>query len=256
VAALERACRYRAFSLTAVERILAAQAQPKAPLLALAEEATASLTDVIGQDPVPPVRRPSTRRCSRLTMDRKTKSLRDRVLDHLAILRIPITAEELDHVLDVAEREGLATLEAIDRLLGEQAARRRPGPVIQQKIRVDPRPVIQQKIRVEPALKRRATSNSSTKPAFSRTPAPADPKSARMPRNHGGRSPVSHAVPTSANIRASIGSLPQSNRRESAPGSGARHSIWPTSSRLPISSSSTPQSFSVEISQADRAVLY
>jgi hypothetical protein len=54
MAALERACRYRAFSLTAVERILAAQAQPKAPLLALAEEATASLTGVIAQDPVPP----------------------------------------------------------------------------------------------------------------------------------------------------------------------------------------------------------
>jgi DNA replication protein DnaC len=58
-------------------------------------------------------------------MDRKTKNLRDRVLDHLAILRIPIIAEELDHVLDVAEREGLAPLETIDRLLGEQAARRR-----------------------------------------------------------------------------------------------------------------------------------
>jgi hypothetical protein len=29
ITALERACRYRAFSLTAVERILAAQAQPK-----------------------------------------------------------------------------------------------------------------------------------------------------------------------------------------------------------------------------------
>jgi hypothetical protein len=54
VAALERACRYRAFSLTAVERILAAQAQPKAPWLALAEEATASLTGLIGPDPVPP----------------------------------------------------------------------------------------------------------------------------------------------------------------------------------------------------------
>ena len=58
-------------------------------------------------------------------MDRKTKSLRDRVLEHLTILRIPITGEELDHALDVAEREGLSTLEAIDRLLGEQAARRR-----------------------------------------------------------------------------------------------------------------------------------
>jgi hypothetical protein len=32
----------------------AAQAQPKAPLLALAEAATAALTGVIGQDPVPP----------------------------------------------------------------------------------------------------------------------------------------------------------------------------------------------------------
>jgi hypothetical protein len=52
-------------------------------------------------------------------MDRKTKSRRDRILEHLTILRIPITAAELDHVLDVVEREGLSTLEAIDRLLGE-----------------------------------------------------------------------------------------------------------------------------------------
>ncbi len=58
-------------------------------------------------------------------MDRKTKNLRDRVLDHLTILRIPITGEELDQVLDAAEREGVSVLEAIDRLLGEQAARRR-----------------------------------------------------------------------------------------------------------------------------------
>lgn len=54
IAALERACRYRAFSLTAVERILAAQAQPKAPLIALAEEATSYLTGLVGEDPVPP----------------------------------------------------------------------------------------------------------------------------------------------------------------------------------------------------------
>jgi hypothetical protein len=70
-----------------------------------------------------PVRRPSTRRSCTLTMDRTTKTLRDRVLDHLAILRIPITAEELDHGLDSAEREGLATLEALDRLLGEPRGR-------------------------------------------------------------------------------------------------------------------------------------
>src|SRR5438093_8126242 len=58
-------------------------------------------------------------------MDRKTKTLRDRILEHFAILRIPLTAEELDHLVEAAEREHLSMLEAIDRLLGEQAARRR-----------------------------------------------------------------------------------------------------------------------------------
>jgi DNA replication protein DnaC len=58
-------------------------------------------------------------------MDRKTKTLRERVLEHLAILRIPASAEELDHVLEAAERESLSVLAAFDRLLGEQAARRR-----------------------------------------------------------------------------------------------------------------------------------
>jgi hypothetical protein len=54
VAALARACRYRAYSLTAIERILAAQAQPKSPLLALTEEATAQLAALVGADAVPP----------------------------------------------------------------------------------------------------------------------------------------------------------------------------------------------------------
>ena len=58
-------------------------------------------------------------------MDRKTTTLRERVLEHLAVLRIPLTAEELDHVVGAAEREQLAFLEGLDRLLGEQAARRR-----------------------------------------------------------------------------------------------------------------------------------
>jgi DNA replication protein DnaC len=58
-------------------------------------------------------------------MDRTTTTLRERVLEHLAVLRVPVTAEELDRVLGAAEREGLSLLEAIDRLLGEQAARRR-----------------------------------------------------------------------------------------------------------------------------------
>ncbi len=58
-------------------------------------------------------------------MDRKTKTLRDRVLEHLAIVRIPLPAEELDQVLEAAERDHLSVLAAFDRLLGEQAARRR-----------------------------------------------------------------------------------------------------------------------------------
>ena len=58
-------------------------------------------------------------------MDRKTKTLRDRVLEHLAILRIPVSAEELDQVLETAEREHLSILAVFDHLLGEQAARRR-----------------------------------------------------------------------------------------------------------------------------------
>ena len=58
-------------------------------------------------------------------MDRKTKTLRDRILEHLAILRIPVSAEELDAVLAAADRDHLSVLAAFDRLLGEQAARRR-----------------------------------------------------------------------------------------------------------------------------------
>jgi len=53
-AALERACRYRAFSLTAVERILAAQAQPRSPLDALADDTHAEIAALIAEEPVPP----------------------------------------------------------------------------------------------------------------------------------------------------------------------------------------------------------
>lgn len=58
-------------------------------------------------------------------MNRNSKSLRERVLEHFDALRIPITVDELDQVLASAEHEGLAALEVLDRLLGEQAARRR-----------------------------------------------------------------------------------------------------------------------------------
>lgn len=61
-----------------------------------------------------------------MSTDKRTKTtLRDRVLEHFAVLGIPITAEELDQILAAAEREGLSHLEAFDRALGEQAARRR-----------------------------------------------------------------------------------------------------------------------------------
>ena len=52
-AALERASRYRAFSLSVVERILAAQAQPRPGLDALEAETRERLRQVSG-DPVPP----------------------------------------------------------------------------------------------------------------------------------------------------------------------------------------------------------
>jgi hypothetical protein len=52
-AALERAARYRAFSLSVVERILAAQAMPRSGLDALEAETRAHLRQ-IGGEPVPP----------------------------------------------------------------------------------------------------------------------------------------------------------------------------------------------------------
>jgi len=57
-------------------------------------------------------------------MDRKTRTLRDQVLDHLRVLTMPITEAELDHVLELVDRDSLSVLAALDRLLGEQAARR------------------------------------------------------------------------------------------------------------------------------------
>lgn len=54
IAALERAVRYGAYSLAAVERILAAQARPKGVLEALAEEERRSLPTAFTTDPVTP----------------------------------------------------------------------------------------------------------------------------------------------------------------------------------------------------------
>lgn len=54
IAALERAARFGAFSLRSVERILAAQAQPKTPLDALDDQQQEHLRQIIQERPVPP----------------------------------------------------------------------------------------------------------------------------------------------------------------------------------------------------------
>jgi hypothetical protein len=54
VSALERAVRYGAFSLAAVQRILEARSQPKTPLDALAEEHRSYLDGLLETDPTPP----------------------------------------------------------------------------------------------------------------------------------------------------------------------------------------------------------
>lgn len=53
-AALERALRYRAYSISAVERILATQAEPRSTVEALQEEAREHLNDILRESPVPP----------------------------------------------------------------------------------------------------------------------------------------------------------------------------------------------------------
>jgi hypothetical protein len=53
-AALERAARLGAFSLRSVERILAAQAQPKTPLESLGDQQQRHLRDILEDRPVPP----------------------------------------------------------------------------------------------------------------------------------------------------------------------------------------------------------
>jgi len=54
VMALERALRYRAFSLKAVERILAVRAQPRPPLESLGDQARQHLQQLLDNDPVTP----------------------------------------------------------------------------------------------------------------------------------------------------------------------------------------------------------
>src|SRR5215467_15403544 len=52
-------------------------------------------------------------------------SLRDRCLSHFQILRIPITPNDLDAILERADQQSLSHLKFLDLLLGQQAAARR-----------------------------------------------------------------------------------------------------------------------------------
>jgi hypothetical protein len=52
--AIERASRYRAFSLPAVERILAASATPRSALESVDDQARQHLDELLRQDPIPP----------------------------------------------------------------------------------------------------------------------------------------------------------------------------------------------------------
>jgi len=53
------------------------------------------------------------------------KNLRDRLLEHFAVLRIPITPGQFDAVIARAEREHLSHLDFLEALIAEQANQRR-----------------------------------------------------------------------------------------------------------------------------------
>ena len=56
-------------------------------------------------------------------------SVRDLCLSHFKILGIPITPNDLDSVLDRADKESLSHLKFLDLLLGQQAASHRDRSV-------------------------------------------------------------------------------------------------------------------------------
>src|SRR5260370_41604100 len=65
---------------------------------------------------------------------KSTTSIRDMCLSHFRILGIPVAPNDLDSVLERADRESLSHLKFLDLLLGGQAAARR-DPAIEWRIR-------------------------------------------------------------------------------------------------------------------------
>ena len=53
------------------------------------------------------------------------RELRERLLGHFQVLRIPVSSEQLEAVLAEAERQRWSHLEFLNALIGEQADRRR-----------------------------------------------------------------------------------------------------------------------------------
>ena len=58
-------------------------------------------------------------------MKTNSASLRDLCLNHFQVLKIPITPNDLDAVLERADQQSLSHLKFLDLLLGQQAAARR-----------------------------------------------------------------------------------------------------------------------------------
>ena len=146
LAALERAVRYGAFSLQAMQRILAARGRPKAPLDALADDHQTYLDRLLDGEPTPP--RPTSdyqallgegptmpnpptpgRRPNHPPRDRTAKTaaasgLHGDVTAALRTLGVAVTPEALDAALSAAEKESLSHLEFLHRLLAGPAEAR------------------------------------------------------------------------------------------------------------------------------------
>ena len=144
LAALERAVRFGAYSLSAVERILAAQAQPQSVLDVLAEQERRHLPTPLRDNPVSPrpttdyqhlVEEPTDHGPPPATAARSRRptplptpapaDLRERILADFAALKVPLTAEQFDAVLAAPSADGLSHQQFLHLLIAEQADRRR-----------------------------------------------------------------------------------------------------------------------------------
>ena len=162
LAALERAVQYGAFSLAAIQRILAARSQPKTPLDALADDHRTYLESLSGGEPTPPRptsdyqallgegahdaeatdprSQPAPNLPNRLpnlptpkTPNRAAKAvtphlLHDDVTAALRTLGMVLAPGVLDAALSAAEKESLSHLEFLHRLLAGPAEAKESVP--------------------------------------------------------------------------------------------------------------------------------